>query len=204
MGNNRTAENYWNIEIQQFRELLKLKKSIKTIYTFTRSRWIGQEKVILNQEQVDVVLNEEGTQLLLGGKVIPIEKTACNYGKMRYWFGCPICGKRAARLFLHGGSVADWKCRECANLVYRSQQATKGDFWTWYDKAATIAQKLNPDYWEDGFSYLLTSDICWLFPERPKGMHWKTYYRLRDKYCSYVKRGNAINAAQLGMVLKRK
>lgn len=203
MSNNRTAENYYNIEICNFRDYLKLNKKIETIYTFTCSRWIGGEQKVVSNEEVPVTINGKGSFIVFGGRFIQIEQTPCNYGKVRYWFGCPICGKKATRLFLHGGATAVWKCRKCADLVYRSQQATKGDFWTWYFKAQDIARQIDRDYWEDGFAYLLAPDPHYLFPQKPKGMHRQTYYRMREKYAEYVRRGNILNAAGIGAIIGR-
>ncbi|MDT2422078.1 hypothetical protein [Enterococcus avium] len=202
MSNYRTAENYFSIDTKQFKELLKIGKTARCSYTFTQSRTRAGEKEILHQEEVEVILNGEKNYMLLGGRRILIETTPCNYGNKRYWFGCTICGGRTTKLFLHGGANATWKCRRCANLVYRSQQETKSDFWTWYYKAQAIAQEIDPDYWEDGFSYLLTHPNI-LFPNKPKNMHWKTYERKLAKFVKYVERGNKINGAALEVVLKK-
>ena len=202
MSNVRTAENYFSIGIKQFKELLKIDKTVRFPYTFTRSRTRGGEKEILHQEEVEVILNGETNYMFLGGRRILIETTPCNYGNKRYWFGCPICEGRTTKLFLHGGAYAIWKCRKCANLVYRSQQETKGDFWTWYDKAQAIARELDSDYWEDGFSYLCSSPHI-LFPNKPKNMHWSVYETKRKKFLEYVARGNKINAAQLGAIVNK-
>jgi hypothetical protein len=202
MSNYRTAENYYNIDIKQFRELLKIGKTVSFSYTFTQSRIRGKEKEILHQEEVEVTLNGEKNYILLGGRRIIIETTPCNYGNKRYWFSCPICEGQTTRLFLHGGAYATWKCRRCANLVYRSQQETKGDFWTWYDKAQTIAWELDPNYWEDGFSYLFSSPHI-LFPNKPKNMHWSVYEKKLAKYTKYVVKGNRINKAQLEAIVDK-
>lgn len=202
MSNSRTAENYFSIEIKQFKDVLKLKKTARLQYKFTRSRIIAGERKILSEEKVEAILDGEGRFMLLGGRRIPIETTPCNYGNVRYWFGCPICGRRTTRLFFHGGANATWKCRSCANLVYRSQQENKNDFWTWYDKAQAIAQGLDDDYWEDGFSYLFTTPHI-LFPNKPKNMHWKVYKEKREKFIKYVTKGNVINHKGLMKVMNR-
>lgn len=92
--------------------------------------------------------------------------------------------------------------RTSANLVYRSQQENKNDFWTWYDKAQAIAQELDADYWEDGFSYLFTTPHI-LFPNKPKNMHWKVYKEKREKFIKYVTKGNVINHKGLMKVMNR-
>jgi len=202
MSNDRTVENYFSIEIKQFKDFLKLEKTVRLPYMFTRSRTIAGMRKILSEEEVEVVLNGKDCLMFLGGRRIPIETTPCNYGNIRYWFGCATCGRKTARLFLHGGAAATWKCRSCANLVYRSQQQTKGDFWTWYDKAQDIARELDAEYWEDGFSYLFTSSYS-LFPDKPKNMHWKVYKKKRAKFITYVNKGNVLNAAGLEATVKK-
>jgi hypothetical protein len=61
---------------------------------------------------------------------IPLTKTACHFGKERYWFICPMskkgqyCGKRVAKLYLspyHDYFV----CRHCLNLTYDSRNKNR-------------------------------------------------------------------------------
>lgn len=42
-------------------------------------------------------------------------------GKLRWWFGCPVCQRRCAKLYVPPGSV-DVQCRVCYDLTYRSCQ----------------------------------------------------------------------------------
>ena len=90
------------------------------------------------------------------------DKTACNYGGQRTWFICPHCGKRAAVLY---GEQRLFLCRKCSNLVYSSQHESALDRLS--RKAKKIEQRL-----ADGD----TGEIC----GKPKGMHWRTYHRLRQ------------------------
>ena len=48
---------------------------------------------------------------------VAIVETACHFGGVRSWFGCPGCGERAVRLFFRGTRFA---CRKCSRLVYSS------------------------------------------------------------------------------------
>lgn len=95
-----------------------------------------------------------------------LEWTRCNYGGERPWFRCPVarCGRRVA--ILYGGSV--FACRRCHNLAYESQSETRHG--RMLSKAQAIRVKLGG---EPGFA----ND----FPAKPKGMHWRTYYQLRQK-----------------------
>lgn len=50
---------------------------------------------------------------------IELTTTPCNYGGIRYWFLCPQCGKRVAKIYRK--SVGRYfVCRTCNNLTYRS------------------------------------------------------------------------------------
>ena len=99
---------------------------------------------------------------------VRITWTACHLGGRRPWFSCPAytggryCGRRVALLYLAGRLFA---CRRCYGLAYESQQES---LWCrGLGKAQKIRMQLggSPNPLEP-------------FPDRPKGMHWKTYERL--------------------------
>ncbi|MGZ8916388.1 MAG: hypothetical protein ACXW1Z_25170 [Methylobacter sp.] len=102
---------------------------------------------------------------------VGLQTTACHYGGVRYWFTCPAvgCGRRVAVLYL-GGKI--FACRHCYKLVYQSQRETKSD--RGYRGAGKVRTKL---VWSQGI----------INPpgDKPKGMHWKTYYRLFFKHTKY-------------------
>lgn len=85
-----------------------------------------------------------------------LDSTPCNYGGVRWWFRCPCCSRRAAVLYIMGGVL---RCRKCGNVSYPSQRSDAMDR-AWI-KQHKIEAKLI-DGWR-----------------KPKGMHWKTYERLR-------------------------
>ena len=85
------------------------------------------------------------------------------FGGERRWIICPSCQRRCS--VLYGG--VHFRCRQCHGAVYPSQYEPFPQLpWS---RCHAIRHKLGG---EAGFSYP--------FPDRPKGMHWKTYYRLRD------------------------
>ena len=51
---------------------------------------------------------------------VSLVTTPCNFGGLRYWFGCPSCGRRVAVLYLAPGDVY-FRCRHCNNLSYHSR-----------------------------------------------------------------------------------
>ena len=103
---------------------------------------------------------------------VPITWTACHLGGQRPWFICPVCsggrycGRRVALLYCAGELFA---CRHCYGLVYASQGEALGH--RGLGKARKIRMQLGggPNLFEQ-------------FPGRPKGMHQRTYDRLRRGY----------------------
>lgn len=51
---------------------------------------------------------------------VSLVTTPCNFGGVRYWFGCPSCGRRVGVLYLAPGDVY-FRCRNCNNLSYNSR-----------------------------------------------------------------------------------
>jgi hypothetical protein len=92
---------------------------------------------------------------------VPIIWTACHFGGHRPWFRCNNCSGRAAVLYSAGEVFA---CRRCCGLAYESQQeplSQRGLL-----KAQKIRERLGGD-----------PDVLEAFPDRPKGMHSRTYER---------------------------
>ncbi len=96
---------------------------------------------------------------------INFARTLCNYGGVRLWFRCPSCGYRVAVVYNIGNGFA---CRKCNDLAYDSCNMSEQDrVLLKYNK---LKQKLGGE-----------PGIIAPMPERPKGMHHKTYERLRDE-----------------------
>ena len=92
---------------------------------------------------------------------IPFAFTRPHLGGRRCYFVCPCCAHKCS--ILYGGRY--FRCRKCYNLAYQSQQETP------LYRALSQAQKLRRRL---GGSECIDDP----FPEKPKGMHWKTYERL--------------------------
>lgn len=104
--------------------------------------------------------------------------TPCGFGGRRAWWLCPAvgCGRRVA--VLYGGRV--FACRRCHQLAYRSQRETADDRAT--RRADTLRRRLG---WVPG----MLNDTG----DKPKGMHWRTYWRL------YARFNDAQNMALVGL-----
>lgn len=94
-----------------------------------------------------------------------LSETRCNYGGSRFFFICPCCLRKADLLY---GADKYFLCRRCYKLTYSSQQENVKK--RMMRKARELRSQVG------GGINLLES-----FPEKPKGMHWRTYYDLRDK-----------------------
>lgn len=90
-----------------------------------------------------------------GSQTIRLARTACNYGKSRPWFVCPVCQRRAGVLYMRAGRFA---CRHCQRVSYSSQSDDMLD--RMWRKQAKLEARLC-----DGWT-------------RPKGMRQFTYERL--------------------------
>jgi hypothetical protein len=96
---------------------------------------------------------------------VPITWTGCHLGGWRPWFRCS-CGRRAAKLY--DGAADFFACRHCCGLAYASQQLCTRD--RLISSARKIRMQLGggPSLFEP-------------FPDKPRGMHWSTYERLRAR-----------------------
>lgn len=97
-------------------------------------------------------------------EVVPLVETATRFGGRRYWFQCLSCRRRCR--ILYGGAY--FRCRTCLRLKYDTQYEPA------FARSATRALKIRERLGGTG-------GIDDFFPEKPKGMHRKTYERLRDE-----------------------
>jgi hypothetical protein len=103
---------------------------------------------------------------------VPIIWTSCHFGGHRAWFVCSVysggryCGRRVAVLYGAGELFA---CRRCYGLAYASQHEAL------HHRGLGKAQKIRMGL--GGSPSMLEG-----FPDKPKGMHWETYDRLRHTH----------------------
>lgn len=119
---------------------------------------------------------------------VGLVRTACHLGGERLWWRCPAagCGRRVA--VLYGGGV--FACRHCHRLAYRCQRETYDDRAT--RRANTLRAKMR---WEPG---IFKGEGC-----KPKGMHWRTFERLKAEYDAYAHAVWMRMAERLGMMNSR-
>lgn len=118
---------------------------------------------------------------------VSLEWTGCNYGGRRPWWLCPVCGRRAALLYSGRG---EYSCRPCSNLAYRCQRETQEDL------AARRANRVRDQLgWPRG--------VLNMPGGRPKGMHWKTYFRLVAEHTEHSNDALAGMSMYLERIRKR-
>lgn len=97
-------------------------------------------------------------------EVVPLLRTPQPLGGERVWFACPHCRRRC--VVLYGGRR--FLCRRCAGAPYGSQNEGA------HDRLLRRAQAIRVRLGGSG-------GLHEPFPPKPKGMHWKTYDRLRRR-----------------------
>lgn len=100
--------------------------------------------------------------------VVKVTTTPCNLGGVRYWWLCPRCGRRCRVLHCNRLFV----CQRCSGTYYETQK--NKDTLTRIDNELTaIRRRLKAKK---------TLTVTDRLPDRPKGMHWRTYMRLSERY----------------------
>jgi len=89
--------------------------------------------------------------------ILAIVKTPCYFGGVRWWFKCPKCGERYAKLFFNKRN-GFYACRNCVGVTYYSQCEDSMD--RAWRKQIKLEKRLG--------RYLM----------KPKGMHQSTHTRI--------------------------
>jgi hypothetical protein len=88
----------------------------------------------------------------------------CNFGGQRPYFLCPRCGRQIIKLY----GRTRFLCRSCNNLAYQCQ------------RESAIDRTLRKD-WKLRASIGGEPGMASPIPDKPKGMHWRTYNRIIDE-----------------------
>ena len=177
-------------------------RSINRAGRLTRGSWFTWQWTCNGEKTASVQLRVEADKVVLdyrnrsghGGEweamryAVALDWTHCGFGGQRVWWRCPAvgCGRRVA--VLYGGRV--FACRQCNGVAYRSQRETDDDRAT--RRTNTIRRRLG---WEPG---ILNDD-----GGKPKGMHWRTYWRLRTEHNQAMGRALAGFACRIELLNAR-
>jgi hypothetical protein len=117
---------------------------------------------------------------------VEIAWTACHYGGQRAWWLCPGagCGRRVALLY----AGHRFECRHCHDLAYKSQRQTPDD--RAYERADQLRVRLS---WGPGVIHGPGG--------KPKGMHWRTFWRLHARHDASVLQALGGASARVGKVM---
>ncbi|MCB9982277.1 MAG: hypothetical protein H6861_01195 [Rhodospirillales bacterium] len=114
-----------------------------------------------------ILLYEEGGRFR---QSLYLEYTKQPFGGQRTWLLCPDCGRRCTKLHIY---KANFGCRVCFGLGYKSQQLTPAKYHE--HQALKIESALGED-----LHYMLRQSI-FDPPPRPKHMRRVTYEKLTQK-----------------------
>jgi hypothetical protein len=92
-------------------------------------------------------------------------RTNCHYGGERFWFECPCCKRRAAKLYFHNRS---FQCHRCCALPYKSQNESASD--RNIRRVRSVRRLLGA-----------SDNILEPIVIKPKGMHWRRFESLLDR-----------------------
>lgn len=155
----KIAEDFLAIDVRRwFRQDLLIPG-----YTFN-SKWTRNGKTL-----AEIAIIVKGDHLVLSyanakeeiNQPVYMTTSACHLGGHRYWFRCPKCAKRVAKLYTNNSPFA---CRHCCDLNYQSQHEQL------HERVARKAHKMRDRLgWPRGFCNV---------GSKPKGLHWSTYERL--------------------------
>jgi hypothetical protein len=117
-----------------------------------------------------------------------LDWTDCTYGGQRVWFRCPVIGCSRRVAILYSGSI--FACRHCHRLAYQSQRDSMADRMA--GKADKIRERLS---WQAG---ILNGTGT-----KPKGMRWKTFWRLHSEHHQLTQLAFALMLKSIGIDHKR-
>jgi hypothetical protein len=122
-------------------------------------------------------------------QTIRVERSRSALGSVRYWFRCPLTGRRVAKLYLPPARGV-FASRAAHGLAYRSQRLSR------LERAYEIARRVRTRLGG-------TNNLAERFPPRPPRMHRRTYERLRAKGLTAQEVTVADLAAQVRRISRR-
>jgi hypothetical protein len=117
--------------------------------------------------------------------IIVLVQSPRGFAGQSWWFRCPGCSRRVADLYPRGDY---FRCRRCCGVGYESQRETRQA--RGLKKSARIKQQLGG-----------TGEHGERVPDRPKGMHRRTYERLLEQVAEAERPWNERMTAGLDRLL---
>jgi hypothetical protein len=191
VGKKDSTQDYYQIDIRLWQRGGLLEPGRRFASHWTRGgQQVASVQVTVEEDRVVLCYRHRSGGADWKDESYPVRLvwTPCHYGGRRAWFICPAqgCGRRVA--ILHGGSI--FACRHCYQLAYPSQRENPDD------RAARRADKIRARLgWEAG---IINPD-----GEKPKGMHWRTFLRLKAEHDRQVAVSLEGMMARMGLLQER-
>jgi hypothetical protein len=167
------CENFNSIDVRELQLKTRLRPGLCFIKKWFRNGAPAGKVFIFTRPDAIILVHRAcppgDTESRIVELQVPIIWTKCHLGGRRPWFKCltitngEVCGRRVAKLY---GRC--FECRRCMGLGYASQREIP------LRRAGRRAQMIKMRL---GGS----NDPLDPFPQKPRGMHWRTYRRLRDQ-----------------------
>jgi hypothetical protein len=148
-----------SLDVLELKRLGLLKDSRTVLQGWIR--WPKLRRIVGSRYLLELDLGNRGSN-----QHVRVSWTWCHFGGWRPWMHCPYCEKRVAKLL---GGMGGYCCRACiGNPLYASQ--TKSAHGRRHFEICKIRLQLNGN-----------ASLSEPFPERPRGMHRKTYEQLKAR-----------------------
>lgn len=105
-------------------------------------------------------------------------------GGSRYFFLCPLCGRRCRILYKQ---LILYGCGSCQQVHKQTLNRSKTDCQYYWERALREARKVEP-----GWSPILGGYMFDGFPARPKFMKRQRYYKHYQRFVSYTRKGDSL------------
>ena len=160
-------------------DIAKLRRSIKLGVT-SRTTWQPAGEAVANLIISATNVHVRFCNTADGDQLINLLWCPCQLGGHRAYWVCPLCQKPASKLYLS----KSLHCRKCSKLTYISQRS-RG-----ISRAGQQANK----------AFARIGGHVFNIPDKPKGMHWRTYHRYLLKAHEPMMRLNTLFMADTALL----
>lgn len=130
---------------------------------------------------VKLEIDLENLYITFGSDSFELARIPGTKGGYRYFFLCPICGRRCRKLYKR---YLYFGCGTCQQIHKQTLNRSKTDCQYYWGLAIREARKIDPNF-SPCKGYVDYGD----FPSRPKRMRSNTYWRHYRRFQTYVTKG---------------
>lgn len=155
--------------------------AIETITKPMKLRGISKGIAELDGQRLEIDL--DNLMIDFGVESFELDRIAGTKGGNRYFFLCPNCGNRCRKLYKR---LLLYGCGSCQKIHKTTLNRSKTDCQYYWELALREARKVEPGWSPKRGGYMFDS-----FPERPKYMKQKRYYKHYQKFVNYTRKGDS-------------